>query len=215
MKLKTLFIAALLCGTSLWANNFYEGLVTEVRQAGSYTYLEIQEKTKQKFWIAVSAVGGVKVGDQVRFKEEMVAKNFESKVLDKVFETVMFASDLQYRTQVPSPLITTLVEKSPYQKGKSLSIAQLEADRAKYAGKEVIVRAKVVKVSPNIMGKTWVHLQDGTGNEGEVGRIVFTTVEKAPVLGEVVEAKGRVSVDKAFGSDYVYKVIVEETQFSR
>jgi len=76
----------------------------------------------------------------------------------------------------------------------------------------VAIRGKVVKVSPNILERNWVHIQDGTGEGSEVGRIVFTSKE-LPKVGDIVTAKGLVSVDKNFGSGYVYTIIVENASF--
>jgi hypothetical protein len=214
MKKLQLILLSLCLSVSLYAKNSYEGIVTDVLQGGGYTYLEIQEKTEKKFWIAVSGQD-IKKGTEVRFDEELVAKDFKSKSLDRTFDSLMFASNLQYRTQMESPFITEFVAKSPYQAKDTISISELMNNANKYADKEVSVRAKVVKVSNNIMKKNWVHLQDGTGVNGEVGRVVFTSPIGSPSIGDIVTAKGKVSVDKDFGSGYVYKVIVEETTFTK
>ncbi len=42
-------------------------------------------------------------------------------------------------------------------------IAELFASKSELGNKEVAVRGKVVKVLHGIMGKTWIHLRDGTG----------------------------------------------------
>ncbi|MCK9256979.1 MAG: hypothetical protein M0P02_02790, partial [Sulfurospirillaceae bacterium] len=84
-------------------------------------------------------------------------------------------------------------------------------------GKEILFRAKVAKVSKNILDRNWIHLQDGTGvpNEGEpVGRVVATSKE-SPKVGDVVTVKGTLSVDKSFGSGYVYPLIIEQATFSK
>jgi hypothetical protein len=65
--------------------------------------------------------------------------------------------------------------------------------KAELAGKSVSVRGKVVKFTPEIMGKNWIHLQDGTGAEG-------TTVS------------GVVVIDKDFGYGYAYDVIIEDAE---
>ena len=46
------------------------------------------------------------------------------------------------------------------------TVGQVYADRATLKGKEVVIRAKVVKVNAGIMGKNWVHLRDGSGSAG-------------------------------------------------
>lgn len=74
---------------------FYQGKVLNIRQGGSYIYIEIQEQTHKSFWIATNSADA-KIGDFIRFQKEIVVKNFKSKALDKVFKELMFASNLQY-----------------------------------------------------------------------------------------------------------------------
>lgn len=214
MKLFKLLAATLLLCTALYAKNAYEGVVKEVVNGGGYTYLKIEEKTKKHFWIAVTGQP-MKVGTHIRFVEEMVIKGFKSKALNRTFDEIMFASDLQYRTDKKLDLIKGYVEDSPYKKSGTISIGELMKDRKSYAGKTVTVRAKVVKASPSVMKRNWVHLQDGTGIDGKVGRVVFTSPKFLPNVGEVVTASGKVEIDKDFGSGYVYKVIVENSTFKK
>ncbi len=77
---------------------FYQGEVVSIKQGGSYIYMEVKEKTHKTFWIATTNAD-VKIGDFVRFQKEVVAKNFKSKALDRVFKELMFASNLQYRVK--------------------------------------------------------------------------------------------------------------------
>jgi hypothetical protein len=81
----------------------YQGIVLEVLDGKSYTYLKIDEKIPESatkelkaFWIVVDK-SSAKVGDYVRFQKELVTKNFKSKTLNKTFPEVMFASQLEYR----------------------------------------------------------------------------------------------------------------------
>ena len=76
--------------------------------------------------------------------------------------------------------------------------------------KTVSVRGKVVKVSKGIMGKNWVHLQDGSGDAGKGTNNLVVTTQDVPKVGDVVTAKGILYKDKDFGAGYLYKVIVEE-----
>ena len=76
--------------------------------------------------------------------------------------------------------------------------------------KNVVVRGKVVKVSRGIMGKNWVHLRDGSGDEGKGTNDLVVTTQDVPKVGDVVTAKGILSKDKDFGAGYKYRVIVEE-----
>lgn len=210
------FLATLLCSLSLHAGDIYEGVVVDTLQGGGYSYLQIED-AKKKYWIAVESVS-LEKGTQVRFTEELRAKNFESKALNRKFDELVFASNLQYRTNVSEKgklaFITEHVEKSPYQQAGTMSIKEVLDKRTSLNGKTITIRAKVVKASSNIMKRNWIHLQDGTGEGNEVGRIVFTSTE-LPNVGDIVTATGVVSIDKNFGSGYIYAIIVENTTFKK
>ena len=71
------------------------------------------------------------------------------------------------------------------------------------------VRGTVVKFTPSVMGKNWVHLRDGTGSAGnDTNDLLVTTQDKAAV-GDVVTATGVVKTDVNLGSGYSFKVLVE------
>ena len=77
--------------------------------------------------------------------------------------------------------------------------------------KGITVRGKIVKVSKGIMGKNWIHLQDGTGDSGKgTHDLVVTTAMDAAAVGDAVTVKGTIYKDKDFGSGYKYAVIMEE-----
>ena len=77
---------------------FYYGSVQEVQHGGSYTYMRVKENTKETFWVVVNN-SDVKKGDYVRFKKQLVAKDFESKELNRKFDEIMFADNLEYKTK--------------------------------------------------------------------------------------------------------------------
>ncbi len=77
---------------------YYQGEVISLEHAGGYTYLEVKEHSEQTFWIAITRTE-VQLGDYIRFQKELVTKNFKSKTLNKTFEELMFASNLQYRVK--------------------------------------------------------------------------------------------------------------------
>lgn len=214
MKKITTLLASLACSISLYAGDLHEGVIKDVIHGGGYTYLEIED-AKKSYWIAVEGVD-IPKGLEVRFQEEMRAKDFHSKSLNRTFDELMFASNLQHRTNVSEKgnleLITAVVERSPYQKEGSMSVKEVLQKRSTLSGKSVSVSGKVVKASQNIMGRNWVHIQDGTGEGGEVGRVVFTSKE-LPKVGDIVTANGVVAIDKDFGSGYIYKIIVENATF--
>ncbi|MFC1524673.1 DNA-binding protein [Thermodesulfobacteriota bacterium] len=81
--------------------------------------------------------------------------------------------------------------------------------------KKVSIKGKVVKVSPNIMGKNWIHLQDGSGDPSTNTHDLVVTSADIPNVGEVITIEGVVASNKDFGAGYQYKVIVEEAAVNR
>lgn len=76
--------------------------------------------------------------------------------------------------------------------------------------KPVVVHGKVVKYNPDIMGKNWLHLRDGTGKADDGSNDILVTTTASTKLGAVVTASGTVRTDKDFGAGYAYKVLIEE-----
>ena len=79
-------------------------------------------------------------------------------------------------------------------------------------GTTVRVRGKVMKVSRQIMGKNWLHLQDGTGNPMKNQHDLVVTTLDEPKEGEVVTIEGVLAADRDFGAGYKYAVIVEDAK---
>ena len=90
------------------------------------------------------------------------------------------------------------------------TVAEIFAGKEDLAGKEVLVRGRVIKFTSKIMGKNWLHLQDGSGSEGTNDLTVTTnTIVK---VGDLVLVNGVVSVDRDFGFGYSYDVILEDAK---
>jgi hypothetical protein len=88
------------------------------------------------------------------------------------------------------------------------TIAEIYAGQNDLLGIVVNVRGKVVKFSPQIMGKNWVHLQDGTGTAG-TNDLTVTTADSASV-GDTVLVTGKITLKKDFGMGYKYDLIIED-----
>jgi hypothetical protein len=91
------------------------------------------------------------------------------------------------------------------------TVGELYADKAKYAGKPVTVRGKVVKTNENIMGRSWVHVRDGSGEEGK-NDLTVTTKDPVPDVGDMVVVSGTLATDKDLGAGYSYEVIIEDAK---
>ena len=89
-------------------------------------------------------------------------------------------------------------------------IAEIWASRASLKDATVAVRGKVTKFNSGIMGKNWLHIADGSGEND----LTVTTNDTASV-GDVVLVKGTVHLDRDFGAGYKYPVIVEDASVSK
>lgn len=78
--------------------------------------------------------------------------------------------------------------------------------------KKVQVRGKVMKVSKMIMGKNWLHLQDGTGNPMKNTHDLVVTTMAEPEPDSIVVIEGTLHADKDFGAGYKYAVIIEDAK---
>ena len=88
------------------------------------------------------------------------------------------------------------------------TIEAVYKDKAKLEGKQVTVKGKVVKVNNGIMGRNFLHIQDGTG--GKDNNDLSVTSTQTAQVGDKVTIAGKVILNKDFGSGYNYPLIVEE-----
>jgi len=109
-------------------------------------------------------------------------------------------------TPNPAGTVTERIEPAP---GGS-TVADVWAKRSSLGGQTVTVRGKVVKFNPEIMGRNWIHIQDGTGKPAEKNHDLTITTSSGVKVGDIVTVTGKIAVDKDFGAGYAYPVIVEE-----
>jgi hypothetical protein len=105
------------------------------------------------------------------------------------------------------PLKEISIEKSTAPNG--YTVGELFEKAKELSGKKVQVRGKVVKFNPMIMGKNWIHLQDGTGNPMENSHDLVVTSDETVKVGSVVTIEGTLATEKDFGAGYKYAVIIE------
>jgi len=95
------------------------------------------------------------------------------------------------------------------------TVAEIISKRIELKDKTVLVRGKVVKYTPEVLGKNWIHLRDGSGSAADNTHDVLVTTKDQARIGDVVVAKGVVHTDRDFGSGYSYKVLVEEVTLQK
>ncbi|KUG26859.1 nrfj [hydrocarbon metagenome] len=192
--------------------------VKEVLQANAYTYILVDE-LGDEVWLAVTKRDNIEEGMTLYYAGAMEMTNFYSTDLDRTFESVLFVQTIGDQPLAVNPSMgmphsnikpqpDADISVKPVEDG--ITIAQLFENKKSYDGKSVKIRAKVVKVNLGIMGRNWIHIQDGTGNENNYD-LTVTSNDNARV-GEVVVVEGFVTLDKDFGSGYKYDMILEDSK---
>lgn len=95
------------------------------------------------------------------------------------------------------------------------TVAEIFAGRTALNDKEVVLRGKVVKFLPGIMGRNWLHLRDGSGSASKKDNDLTVTTGEMAAVGDVVLIRGTVKTDQDFGAGYAYPVLVEGAHISK
>ena len=201
------------------------GKVVETMNSGGYTYIDIEQDGKST-WAAVPTIQ-VKIGQEISVMPGFVMNNFKSKTLDRTFKSIVFSSGLAGLAKKKAPASGIMpsdkthsmavpdkkTEEIKVEKAdgpNAYTVAELYAKRVELDTKSIVLKGKVVKVSMAIMGKNWIHIQDGSGSASDKTNDIIVTSQDAPEVGAVVTAKGTLHKDKDFGMGYFFAVIIEE-----
>jgi predicted small lipoprotein YifL len=215
----------------------FRGKVAETMNASNYTYVRLDDGSGKEIWVAVPRTD-LEVGEKVSFRGgDMMLENFKSKTLNRTFKTIIFATGITREDGQPAasggkaatsgqtmteggggasggsaanvvPFDGLKVEKATVP--DAYSVGEIFEKASLLDGKHVAVRGKVVKFSKNIMGKNWIHIQDGTGDPDKNTCDLVVTTMHTVETGDIVTVDGRVAAAKDFGFGYKYDVIVED-----
>ncbi len=235
MNLRIVVAAALLATAGLAAEAMpssqgatLKGEVLEVKNVETYTYVRLKTKEGET-WAAVPT-SPVKKGEQVTLVDVMEMKNFESRSLKRKFDRIVFArlSGPNAGTAAPQASTgpapghgATAPAKAPVGKvakatgPNARTVAEVVAGKASLKGKPVTIRGQVVKVNSGILGKNWVHLQDGSGSAANFTHDIIVTTQDTAAVGDVVNVSGTVRTDVDVGSGYKYAVLVEDAKIRK
>jgi hypothetical protein len=202
----------------------------EVIQTSNYTYVRVSE-AGQDYWCAINRTE-IEVGKTYFWLKGWEMNKFHSKELERDFESIYFIEALSgepilsegpiqpgnfMRGEGVMPSSTggrqIVAEKQGISVEKAdggITIAELFANRKSYAGKKVKIRGEVVKFSPGIMNRNWVHVQDGTKDGNDYDLVV--TTQDTVAVGGIKSFEGMISLNVDLGSGYTYDVIMEEAR---
>ena len=199
--------------------NLKEAVVEEILQTSSYTYLKFEDD-EENYWGAIPRRDDIVKGNTYYFDSSMEMKNFPSKELGRTFESIYFIQAISDKPYPKASMLTKDKKGAP-QVGNmevqniepiegSVTIAELYDHKSDFAGKKVKIHGKVVKFTPNTMGKNWAHIQDGTKSEDNFD-ITITTNDFVKI-DDIATFEGLVVLDKDFGAGYAYDLIIEEAK---
>ena len=198
------------------------GTVVETMDAGNYTYVKV-DTGSEEIWAAAPTFS-VSVDDEVKVPEGMAMQDFHSDSLDRDFPLIYFVAAITKAGEAapahgmmpaghPVAAKGADVDTSDLEKVEgTTSIGDLYAKPAAFVGKELTFHAKVVKVNLGIMGKNWMHISDGSGDEASGSNDLTVTTDGVAAVGDTVTVVGAITLDKDFGAGYRYDIIVEDAQ---
>jgi hypothetical protein len=202
--------------------NVCSGAVVETMNSGGYTYVNV-DCGGRLVW-AAGPTTEVAVGDEVSISLGVEMRDFASPSLERTFESIYFVTDIQQSDDGRAPDDRTVAEahgkssvpsEQPTHDFSSIdrpegakTVAEIYSSRAELEGVEILMVGKVVKFNPKIMGKNWIHIQDGTGEPGSNDLTV--TTDATASVGDTVLVRGKVGLDKDMGAGYRYDILIED-----
>lgn len=202
-------------------NDMHQVEAIEILQANRYTYLKVKEKV-DTFWIAASKFEP-KIGNTYFYRGGLLKTNFESQEHKRIFDKIFLVTSIIDASahpggnagstgEIPEGTPHTHVHNHEIKDIKgAIKLSDLLTNKEKYKNKVVVVTGKCVKSNDGIMGKNWVHIQDGTKQNGKPCDITITTQEFVSV-GDNVAFEGKIILNKDFGAGYKYDILIEEAK---
>jgi len=141
-------------------------------------------------------------------KEAPTPPSVENQAVSETSETVVKEHPPLNKRKVIDA--TSAPAAGSIEKADSGTIGEIFANKEALEGKDISVRGKVMKFSPMIMGRNWVHLQDGTGEAASGTNDLTITTSDTVKMGDIVLVTGTVVINKDLGAGYTYDVIVED-----
>jgi hypothetical protein len=218
------------------------GKVLETMDAGGYTYMKIDTGLNQpwvavpqsqvKVGEEVTYQPGMVMNN---FSSKTLNRTFESIVFssglagaaapqgsnDSFSNAVQAESGVPAATQAQAagsggsvgavaPFSEINIEKAAGDNGYTIS--EIFEKTAALNGKTVRIQGKVVKFSPSIMGRNWIHIQDGTGDPNANTHDLVVTTSEQVKADDIITIEGVLTSNKDFGAGYKYAAIVEEAK---
>jgi hypothetical protein len=216
------------------AGQTLSGVVQEQIDVDKYSYLRLGEQGSPGTWAAVP-VSASRVGQRVTVSGAELMTHFVSATLKRTFETIYFgmldsgadtsrpgtgelAAARGGELELPHPgagrsadgVVVGHVKRALGALGST--VAELSVARSEAAGKKARVHAIVVKSTGGVLGRTFLHVRDGSGDARAGTNDLTVTTDTEFAVGSDVLLEGTVELDQDFGSGYRYHVLLADAQ---
>lgn len=207
--------------------NVHKVIVLEQIHTSQYTYLLVNEGGDE-VWLALPKTE-VKIGEVYYYTNAMLMQDFPSKELGRVFDQILFIQGVSETPPDIQPLALPGIQEpahNPHAENEphpevhmevklntdpqAITIATLLSNPEKFAGKKISIQGKVTKFNAQIMGRNWIHIQDGTESDGNADLTI--TSQEIVQPEQVYTFEGIISVNKDFGAGYQYAIILEDAK---
>ncbi len=225
-------IAAATAAAAITPGGTITGTVREQIPVEPYVYVRLGTASGD-VWAAVNQEP-LTIGSSVTVYNILPMDQFASKTLNRTFERIYFgALDPSRGVASDTPADAGVASASDASAGTppapdakvgpigrasgtdARTIGELWTQKSHLAGATVSVRGVVVKYNAGVMGKNWIHLQDGSGDAARgTHDIAVTTLDDA-ALGDTVTITGTVRTNRDVGAGYTFVVIVEEAKVTK
>lgn len=206
------------------------GTLVERIAVSPYVYLRLTTATGD-LWVAVLDAP-LTVGARVTVYNALLMEQFESKTLKRTFDRIYFGS-LDAPGALPTEMAGTgtatgaapsaagatpavvAAPVAPVAKATGAdarTIAELWTQKDRLANAVVSVRGTVVKYNAAVMGKNWLHLQDGSGDATKGTHDLTVTTLDAASVGATVTITGTVHLNRDVGAGYTFALLVEDAK---
>jgi hypothetical protein len=202
-----------------------KGKVLERLDAGRYSYLRLSTSSGET-WAAV-LLTDASIGSEVTIENPIPMDGFETKTLKRKFDRIFFGTLQQpegaetenalqnAHSGVSESASTEPIKVQRAAGSEGRTIAEIFAQKTQLKDRNVAVTGKVVKVNANIMGKTWIHVRDGSGDPKSRTNDLTVTTQGSAAVGDTITVKGTVHTDKNLGMGYVFPVIIEDATITK
>ena len=199
------------------------GTLVERIAVSPYVYLRLTT-ARGELWVAVPEAP-LTVGAKVTVYNALLMEQFESKTLKRTFDRIYFGSLDAPGTQTidmagtdagpttggappaPDAGVTPVAKATG---ADARTIAELWTQKDRLANTVVSVRGTVVKYNAAVMGKNWIHLQDGSGDAAAGTHDITVTTLNAVTVGATVTITGTVRLNRDVGAGYTYALLIED-----